>query len=166
VTGVPRRADLRGLVRTALALPPPDTPHDARPGLWCAPVVLVDGRSGSGKTVLADRLAEVLRGAGRAGPGVGWRGVQVAHLDSWYPGWGGLEAGTRLTEDLLTRTPAVPEWDWTTDRVRRWVALDPRRPLIVEGAGALTARTRSAANAMSRLRAVIWAHPSRKRHSR
>ncbi len=107
-------------------------------------MVLIDGRSGSGKTVLADQLATVLRAAGRAGPGASWRGAQVAHLDDWYPGWSGLEAATCLTEDLLTRAPTFPEWDWGVDRVRRWVTLDPRRPLIVEGAGALTVRTRSA----------------------
>lgn len=150
----PTRAAPPDLVRAALALHPsrpapfgprgPRRPDvETRPsGLWRAPVIVIDGRSGSGKSVLSARLAEALR---TAGGGV-WRGVQVAHLDSWYPGWHGLEAGTALTEDLLTRVPAFPEWDWARGRIRRWVRLDPGRPLLVEGSGALTRRVRAASD--------------------
>jgi uridine kinase len=102
-------------------------------------VVVVDGRSGSGKTQLARRLARMLRAGGLTG-------IQIARLDDWYPGWDGLSVGTARTETLLLREPAYPEWDWEAGRVRRWVRLDPARPLIVEGAGALTARTRSVAD--------------------
>jgi Uridine kinase len=99
------------------------------------PVILVDGRSGSGKTTLADQLAPALRVAGLAG-------AQVLHLDSWYPGWEGLGTGTRITEQLLTGSRrSWPQWDWAGDRVARLVALTPDVPLVVEGAGALTAVT-------------------------
>jgi len=102
---------------------------------WRAPVVVVDGRSGSGKTTLADQLAPALRTAGLAG-------AQTLHLDSWYPGWAGLGKGTRITEELLTGVRrSWPQWDWAADRVARLVALTPGVPLVVEGAGALTAPT-------------------------
>lgn len=98
-------------------------------------MVVVDGRSGSGKTTLADQLAPALRVAGLAG-------AQVLHLDSWYPGWEGLEKGTHITEQLLRGSRrSWPQWDWAGDRVARLVAVAPGVPLVVEGAGALTAVT-------------------------
>lgn len=161
---------------------------------WGAPVVVIDGRSGSGKTSLAGMMAQALRTGGV-------RGLQVAHLDDWYPEWHGLAAGTAITERLLLGTDAaptgragpagpagpsdsaglsgsadpsgsvglsdpagpsgsagpppcpwqgrarlLPEWDWVANRVRGQVALDPDRPLLVEGSGALTARVRDAAD--------------------
>ncbi len=45
------------------------------------PVVLIDGRSGAGKTTLARDLAPML-------------GAQLVSLDDIYPGWAGLEAGS------------------------------------------------------------------------
>ena len=120
--------------------------HQARAGSGArrrGRVVVVDGRSGSGKTTLADRMAPALRIAGLAG-------AQVAHPDSWYPGWHGLRGGTRITEDLLTGArPAWPRWDWAQDRVERLVAVSPDIPLVVEGAGALSAVTASVADLRS-----------------
>lgn len=155
----PVRAQLRDVVAAALAVRragggqagPGDLPQSGpahgpaarrrgrAPRTWQAPVIIIDGRSGAGKTCLSLELARRLRAAGI-------RGVQVAHLDDWYPGWSGLAAGTSLTDHLLTTWPAYPEWDWDRARVRRWVRLDPRRPLVVEGSGALTARTRAASD--------------------
>lgn len=118
------------------------------PRAWRAPVVLIDGRSGSGKSTLATLLAREARTAGV-------RGVRVARLDSWYPGWHGLARGSAITEALLRGLPrpggpgplrlmgagvqpAYPAWDWERDRVARSVPLDPSLPIIVEGSGALT----------------------------
>lgn len=117
--------------------------HDGAGGVrrrWRAPVVVVDGRSGSGKTTLADLLAPALRIAGLVG-------AQTLHLDSWYPGWHGLEQGTRITEQLLTGIrPSWPRWDWARDRVGSTVTPTPGLPLVVEGAGALTEVTAGAAD--------------------
>ena len=51
------------------------------------PVVLLDGRSGSGKTVLAESLAPRLD-------------AQLVSLDELYPGWEGLEAGSAGVHEI------------------------------------------------------------------
>ena len=69
---------------------------------------LLDGRSGSGKTVLADALAAELGGA-------------VVHMDDLYPGWGGLEEGSAYALERIVRPLARGEdavwrrWDWAAD---------------------------------------------------
>lgn len=99
------------------------------------PVVLVDGRSGSGKTTLASELVS------------GWEGAQLVRLDDVYPGWDGLEAGSLqvATGMLAASGPGWREWDWQAGRPGAWHPLDPLRPLVVEGAGALSRRNRSLA---------------------
>ena len=93
-------------------------------------VVAVDGRSGSGKTLLATAVAHLL-----ACPAV--------HLDDVYPGWDGLEAGIALlTEHVLSPLargePATyRRWDWMRSRPGRPVTVDARPLLVVEGCGAL-----------------------------
>ena len=54
------------------------------------PVVLIDGRSGAGKTTLARELAPLL-------------GAQLVSLDDLYPGWGGLEAGSAAVHETVLR---------------------------------------------------------------
>ena len=99
------------------------------------PVVLIDGRSGAGKTDLARALAPRLS-------------AQLVSLDDLYPGWDGLEAGSRaVTEDILRPIdPGWRAWDWAADRPGKWHPLDPRRPIVVEGCGALTAASRPLAS--------------------
>ncbi|WP_156759608.1 hypothetical protein [Microbacterium karelineae] len=105
--------------------------------------IVIDGRSGSGKTTAAHRI-------GRA------TSARVVSLDEFYPGWRGLEAGTAIAEELV-RTHAegrvgeyhrwnwdAGEWDPETRRV------DPRVPLVLEGCGSLTAST------AARSAAAIW----------
>ncbi|CAN5123403.1 AAA family ATPase [soil metagenome] len=127
----------------AVILAEPATPQSRRTPL-SGPVVLIDGRSGSGKTDLADALAAAWPGA-----------VTLIHLDDIYPGWSGLEAASRHVHDFLLAAggqPGVasdaapgavqsPRWrrhDWSTGRAAEWVVVDPALPLIVEGSGSLS----------------------------
>lgn len=98
------------------------------------PVVLIDGRSGSGKTVLAESLAPRLEG-------------QLVSLDDVYPGWEGLEAGSDVVHEsvLRARTPGWRRWDWAAGAPAQWHPLDPDRPVIVEGCGALSRANRALA---------------------
>jgi predicted kinase len=96
------------------------------------PVVLIDGRSGSGKTELATALAPAL-------------GAQLVRLDDVYPGWHGLEAASdRVRTDILM-SGRWRRWDWSKDEAAEWNSLDPRAPLVVEGSGALSRANRALA---------------------
>ncbi len=97
------------------------------------PVVLIDGGSGSGKTTLAQRLARTL-------------GAHLVRLDDFYPGWDGLEAGsTHVHEFVLSSEPRWRRWDWAKNAPAEWHALDPTRPLVVEGSGSLSRANRALA---------------------
>lgn len=95
-----------------------------------AAVVAIDGRSGSGKSRLADRLS--LRSP-----------AQILHMDGLYPGWGGLAEGSRTLVRVLQQRAGgeivrVRQWDWVANKFRDGVLLRPDVPLIVEGCGSLT----------------------------
>lgn len=96
-------------------------------------IVLIDGRSGSGKTSLAARLRE-------RWPGV----VQVIALDDIYPGWDGLAAGADAAlVDIIepVRAGAAARWrrwDWHRSAPGDLVDADPDVPLIIEGSGIIT----------------------------
>jgi uridine kinase len=91
-------------------------------------LVLVEGRSGAGKTTLSAVLGERL-------------GAPVVHMDEIYPGWDGLAASALL----LHRDVVVPlarggnaryrRWDWARDEPGEEVVLAPPPVLVVEGAG-------------------------------
>ncbi|RFA13832.1 hypothetical protein B7R22_11650 [Subtercola boreus] len=93
------------------------------------PVVLIDGRSGSGKTQLATALADR------------WHGpVTLVRLDDIYPGWDGLDAATTHVHDHILAA-AEPRWqrhDWISGLSAEWTPVDPALPLIVEGTGSLS----------------------------
>jgi uridine kinase len=97
-------------------------------------VVLIDGRSGAGKTVLAEALALRL-------------GAQLVSLDDVYPGWDGLEAGSDAVHEtvLRPRAPGWTRWDWAAARAAEWHPLDPNRALVIEGCGALSRANRALA---------------------
>ncbi|PRI11551.1 hypothetical protein B4915_06735 [Leucobacter massiliensis] len=101
-----------------------------------ARVLLVDGRSGAGKTELAARLA---RRWGENG-----REPQTLHLDELYPGWDGLAAGSRAVAGVLG-TGSYRRYDWFAGGFAERLAIDAGRPLIVEGCGALTVANLAAA---------------------
>ena len=93
------------------------------------PVVTIDGYSGSGKSTLAAALARLVNG---------W---QVLHLDDWYPGWDGLEAGAdiarRIAADLRGgRASSYEAWDWDKGTTGATIRV-PLAPTIIEGCGAI-----------------------------
>lgn len=99
-------------------------------------VVLIDGGSGSGKTTLAERLEAV------------WPGdVHLVSLDDLYAGWSGMATGSLAVGSQLLRPvdPGYWRWDWSRSAFTEWVEVDPQRPLIVEGCGALTPTNRQLA---------------------
>ncbi|XKF89759.1 hypothetical protein LG299_02540 [Microbacterium lacus] len=100
------------------------------------PVVLIDGRSGAGKSSFARELVARWPLRGR---------VQLVALDSIYPGWDGLETGVLTAQDLILRPHARglvavwQRWDWDASAYAEAHAVDPSLPLVVEGSGVLTA---------------------------
>ena len=94
-------------------------------------LIVVDGRSGSGKTEWARAMASE----------TGW---EVLSLDEVYPGWDGLDAGQALVaRGLVPRwieegTVAVPQWDWSAMAYTSTRAIHSTSGLIVEGCGALS----------------------------
>ncbi|MDQ1545335.1 MAG: hypothetical protein QOH69_239 [Actinomycetota bacterium] len=96
------------------------------------PVILIDGRSGSGKTELATELVFALD-------------AQLVRLDDVYPGWGGLEAGSECVRTDILPANRWRRWDWVADAPAEWHELDPSRPLIVEGSGSLSRANRELA---------------------
>jgi uridine kinase len=97
--------------------------------------ILIDGRSGSGKTELATLLV------------AGWPEAQLVRLDDIYPGWDGLDAGSaHVAESVLGERPRWRRWDWAAGTPAEWHDLDPGRPLVVEGCGALSRANRRRAD--------------------
>lgn len=123
------------------------------------PVVLVDGRSGAGKTSLARLLTAQ------------WplhTDPQLVALDSIYPGWDGMDAGVARAYDQILRPHGrgfVGTWqryDWDAGEYAESSAVDPSRGLIVEGCGVLSPRTARVADVR------VWVEspePSRKRRA-
>lgn len=91
-------------------------------------VILLDGGSGAGKTVLANEIAARIEG------------LQVVHLDDVYPGWYGLDAASHAVTDTILRParPGYRRWDWVANEPSGWTSLDPAGPILVEGCGAIS----------------------------
>ena len=98
-------------------------------------IVLIDGRSGAGKSSLAIALKQAALARGVS--------AQLVHIEQVYQGWDGL-AGAALA---VARDLVVPfaqgkpgfwdEYDWERERVIARHTVLPIAPLIVEGVGAL-----------------------------
>ncbi len=104
----------------------------ASPGLGPVRLVCVDGPAGSGKTTLAERLAEALGDGAR---------VAVLHLDDLYEGWSGLGGvWERLEAQVLgplgRGEPARwQRYDWSAGAFAEWRDLPVPDVLVVEGCG-------------------------------
>ena len=99
-------------------------------------IIGIDGRSGSGKTRLSELLEQSLSAEGI--------GVRVLNLDSIYPGWDGLEEGTKawqkISRSLRKGKPAsYREWDWLADALGPKHTIDPAQETVIicEGVGAI-----------------------------
>lgn len=103
-------------------------------------IVVVDGRSGSGKTTIASRIAEL------------WPQSTLLRLDDVYPGWDGLRPASDavvggVLEPLRAGGPgAVTFWDWTADAPGPVHHVAAGSRLVVEGCGALTVRAKAVAD--------------------
>nr|WP_243843678.1 hypothetical protein [Microbacterium endophyticum] len=101
-------------------------------------LILIDGRSGAGKTTLARMVAERWSMSSVA---------QLVALDDLYPGWDGLAAGVDYALKHVIEPYARHEtarwrkWDWTRERRGSYSEVEPRELLIVEGSGVITERS-------------------------
>lgn len=101
----------------------------ATPACGQTVVVAIDGRSGSGKTVLAAAVARAL-------------GAPTLRTDDLSPGWDGLAAAVlnlaTWVLDPVARgeRAAYPIWDWVANRWGEERVLDPLPFVVVEGCGA------------------------------
>ncbi|MFM7013417.1 MAG: AAA family ATPase [Actinomycetota bacterium] len=104
------------------------------------PIVLIDGRAGSGKSTFADSLQQSLFREGESLP-------RLIHMDDLYEGWDGLALGS----DYLNRFILSPLsqgtranwqiWDWAKSQRTDWREFSGGTPLIVEGCGSISARS-------------------------
>jgi uridine kinase len=111
------------------------------------PIVLIDGRTGSGKTTFAAELQNRIFQKGESAP-------RVIHMDDLYEGWDGLQAGVdylirQILNPLARREGASwQEYDWTASdpstpekvgaRTGTWREFRGGTPLIIEGVGSLS----------------------------
>ena len=106
-------------------------------------IILIDGKSGAGKT----RLANIMSSA---------TGAAVVHLDDVYPGWNGLAAGrNHVIESVLVplsqgQSGGYVSWDWADHQPGKRVSVEPASMVIVEGCGISTPDSRALADT------VVW----------
>lgn len=92
-------------------------------------VMALEGRSGAGKTALAEHIA---RAAGRP----------LLHMDDIHPGWQGLEAAVPLVRQWILAPLARggdPNWrryDWQRQAPGAWQHTPVDGLLLIEGCGA------------------------------
>jgi uridine kinase len=103
------------------------------------PIVLIDGRTSSGKSTFAKSMQNRLFQLGETAP-------RIISMDSLYNGWHGLDAGSdyllRFVLGAVTagKTASWQEFDWAAgERAGAWREFEGGTPLIVEGCGSLSA---------------------------
>ncbi|MEY4993416.1 MAG: hypothetical protein RIS82_538 [Actinomycetota bacterium] len=100
------------------------------------PIVLIDGRSNSGKSTLAATVQNLVFKNGESAP-------RVIHMDDIYPGWNGLDAGADYMQRFILnplanqRTANWQEYNWATGERETWREFSGGTPLIIEGCGSL-----------------------------
>jgi uridine kinase len=109
------------------------------------PIILIDGRAGSGKSTLAEALQQQLFRDGESAP-------RVIHMDNIFEGWDGLALGSdymvRFILQPLARqeTASWQDWSWVKNQRSSWRQFSGGTPLIVEGCGSLTERSKEHAD--------------------
>lgn len=105
------------------------------------PIILIDGRAGSGKSTFAEKLQQQLFADGESAP-------RVIHMDDIYQGWEGLSLGSDymvrfiLTPLAKRQTASWQNWSWVRNERSSWREFSGGTPLIIEGCGALTERSK------------------------
>jgi len=105
------------------------------------PIILIDGRAGSGKSTFAEKLQQQLFRDGESAP-------RVIHMDNIFEGWDGLALGSdymvRFILQPLARqeTASWQDWSWVKNQRSSWREFSGGTPLIVEGCGSLTERSK------------------------
>jgi dephospho-CoA kinase len=95
------------------------------------PIILIDGKAGSGKSTFAEALQQQLFRDGESAP-------RVIHMDNIFEGWDGLALGS----DYMVRFILNP----ISRRRSSWREFSGGTPLIVEGCGSLTERSKEHAD--------------------
>jgi uridine kinase len=109
------------------------------------PIVLIDGRAGSGKSTFAESLQQQLFRDGESAP-------RVIHMDNIFEGWEGLALGSDymvrfILQPLARReTASWQDWSWVKNQRSSWREFSGGTPLIVEGCGSLTERSKEHAD--------------------
>lgn len=105
------------------------------PTLGPGRLLAIDGRSGSGKSTVADEVAGLLPERGES--------VAVVRLDDLYDGWGGLDDAlqervlTQLLRPLAAQRPARwQRYAWDAGAFAEWHLLEPPDVVVLEGCGA------------------------------
>ncbi|WP_296633000.1 ATP-binding protein [Rhodoluna sp.] len=100
------------------------------------PIVLIDGRSNSGKSTLAAEIQNIIFKDGESAP-------RVIHMDDLYPGWDGLAAGAEYLQRVIlnplskNETAHWQEFNWAKNERDAWREFSGGTPLIIEGCGSL-----------------------------
>jgi uridine kinase len=109
------------------------------------PIILIDGRAGSGKSTFAEKLQQKLFQDGESAP-------RVIHMDNIFEGWDGLALGSDymvrfILQPLARReTASWQDWSWVKNQRSSWREFSGGTPLIVEGCGSLTERSKEHAD--------------------
>jgi uridine kinase len=109
------------------------------------PIILIDGRGGSGKSTFAEKLQQQLFRVGESAP-------RVIHMDNIFEGWDGLALGSDymvrfILQPLARReTASWQDWSWVKNQRSSWREFSGGTPLIVEGCGSLTERSKEHAD--------------------
>lgn len=109
------------------------------------PIILIDGRAGAGKSTFAEKLQQQLFKDGESAP-------RVIHMDAIFEGWDGLSLGAdylvRFILNPLAKgeTASWQDWSWVRNERSTWREFSGGTPLIVEGCGSLTERSKAHAD--------------------